>query len=174
MADPFIGEIRIFAGNFAPRGWALCDGQLLPISQFTALFSILGTTYGGNGRTTLALPNLQGRFPMHPGRGPGLTPRSLGEKIGSPEVTLIPSQIPSHTHTQQASTDPGTTGTPSAEVILAAPAENDSVYGPPDDLVNLASEVVGNTGGGAPHENRQPYLAMNFIIALQGLFPSRS
>jgi microcystin-dependent protein len=147
MSEPFIAEIRIFAGNFAPRGWAFCNGQLLPVAQNTALFSLIGTTYGGDGRTTTALPNLQGRAPMHPGRGPGLTSRRLGESGGSETVTLSTAQMPNHNHP------------------LMASAEN---------LVPMANEALPAAGGSQSHNNMQPYLAINFIIALTGLYPSRS
>ncbi|MCE8006329.1 tail fiber protein [Aestuariivita sp.] len=179
MSEPFIAEIRIFAGNFAPRGWAFCDGQLLPISNNTALFSLIGTTYGGDGRTTTALPNMQGRAPMHPGRGPGLTNRRLGQRVGSETVTLNEAQIPSHSHSARATTNGGGSGIePSNTTSLARTAGF-----PPDllyqtntsaNLVDMASEAIGTTGGGQPHTNLQPFLVMNFIIALVGLYPSRS
>ncbi len=171
MSEPFIAEIRIFAGNFAPRGWALCDGQTLPIAQNTALFSILGTTYGGDGRTTLGLPDLRGRHPIHPGNGAGLTPRRLGERLGSASVVLSTAEIPSHDHAMQASAE-ATTGTPSNAVALGTPGSN--TYGPATDLAALDPETLGSTGGSQAHSNLQPYLAMTFIIAVQGLFPSRS
>lgn len=172
MPDTFIGEIRIFAGNFAPRGWALCDGQLLPVSQHTALFSILGTTYGGDGRSTFALPDLQGRAPMHPGRGPGLTARRLGESGGTSTVTLDESQIPGHGHAIRANPNPGDLQGPSEKRVLARTQPGFAWQsGAPD--VDLASAAVSETGGGQPHGNLQPYLAMNFIVALQGEFPQR-
>src|SRR5262245_46056197 len=172
MSSPFLGEIRIFAGNFAPRGYALCNGQLLPINQNTALFSLLGTTYGGNGQTTFALPNLQERFPMHHGQGPGLSPRALGEVSGSATVTLQESQIPAHTHVLLVSTANATRNAPSANSALAlSPA---TVYGLPQDLVPLATEALQPTGGGQPHANVQPYLAVTYVIAIQGIFPSRN
>ncbi|MHA7777382.1 phage tail protein [Roseibium sp. M-1] len=175
MSEPFIAEIRIFAGNFAPRSWAFCDGQLLPISQNTALFSLIGTTYGGDGRTTTALPDLQGRAPMHPGRGPGLTSRRLGEKVGVETVTLTEAQIPSHTHTARADTSSGNTTTPSNTASIAATGF-DNLYqtDTTQNLRDMASQTLSTTGGGQAHDNVQPYLALNFIIALQGLYPSRS
>lgn len=177
MSEPFIAEVRIFAGNFAPRGWAFCDGQLLPISNNTALFSLIGTTYGGDGRTTTALPNLQGRVPMHPGRGPGLTARRLGEKVGAETVTLVEAQIPSHTHTLRANSSNGTTNTPSNTVLLARENLNgrDRIYhtNTSANLVHMASESLATTGGGQAHTNLQPFLVLNYIIALQGLYPSR-
>ncbi|MEM7033147.1 MAG: tail fiber protein [Chloroflexota bacterium] len=168
MSEPFIAEIRIFAGNFAPRGWAFCDGQLLPIAQNTALFSLIGTTYGGDGRTTTALPNMQGRAPMHPGRGPGLTSRRLGEKVGAEIVTLSEAQIPSHNHTMRAYTqNPAVTAVPSSIESI-----NDPTFATTSD-VDMASESLSTTGGGQAHSNVQPFLTLNYIIALQGLFPSR-
>ncbi len=165
MSEPFIAEIRIFAGNFAPRGWAFCDGQLLPISNNTALFSLIGTTYGGDGRSTTALPNLQGRAPMHPGRGPGLTERKLGQRIGAEATSLSEAQIPSHTHNVDAHTDGDETSPVNhylEDCWYTATANADS------------GSVISNTGSGQSHNNMQPYLAINFIIALQGLYPSRS
>lgn len=169
MSEPFIAEVRIFAGNFAPRGWAFCNGQLLPISQNTALFSLIGTTFGGDGRTTTALPNLQGRAPMHPGRGPGLTDRRLGEQGGVKTVTLTEAQMPQHSHTMNAFD--------SADVSAPSPAYgpgNANMYadGAPD--VNMAGGVLTSTGGGQAHNNMQPFITINFIIALIGLYPSRS
>lgn len=172
MSEPFIAEIRIFGSNFAPRGWAFCNGQLLPISQNTALFSLIGTTYGGDGRTTTALPDLQNRFPMGAGNGPGLTSRREGERTGAATVTLNESQIPSHGHSLRASPNEATTGTPSDEVGYAMADAN--VYGEALDPVVMAPETLSDTGAGEAHENRQAYLGMNFIIALQGTYPSRS
>ena len=175
MSEPFTAEIRIFAGNFAPRGWAFCDGQLLPISQNTALFSLIGTTYGGDGRTTTALPNLQGRAPMHPGRGPGLTARRLGQKFGIEDVALSEAQIPSHTHQLRAATSGAPVDTPSSQTVLGRSADG-SFYqsDSANNLVDLASSAVSVTGGGQSHTNLQPFLTLNFIIALVGLYPSRS
>ena len=172
MSEPFIAEIRIFAGNFAPRGWAFCDGQLLPISQNTALFSLIGTTYGGDGRTTCALPDLQGRAPMHPGRGPGLTDRRLGERGGVENVTLTEAQLPAHRHGVAASSalgdTPAVAGHVPAAVVGALP------YADATALTPLAPETAPSEGGAQPHDNMQPYLAISFIIALVGLYPSRS
>jgi len=172
MSEPFIAEIRIFAGTFAPRGWAFCSGQLLPIAQNTALFSILGTTYGGDGRTTFGLPDLRGRAPMHPGNGPGLTPRRLGEKSGESSVALNPNQMPQHTHPLWASSGAADTGNP----VGAAPANAAGLkrYRDAADLEDLASDAVDLTGAAAAHNNMQPYLVTNFIIAQVGTFPSRS
>lgn len=166
--DPFVAEIRMFGGNFAPRGWASCDGQLLPISQNTALFSLLGTTYGGNGTSNFALPNLQGRAPMFWGQGPGLGLHDLGESSGSVAVTLTTSAIPSHSHLQPVHQASANTGTPSGQVTLAQTAS--AAYGSATSLVAMGDTA----GGGQPHENRQPYLAVMFIIAMQGVYPPRT
>jgi microcystin-dependent protein len=169
--EPFIAEIRIFTGNFPPRGWAFCNGQILSISQNTALFSLLGTTYGGNGVTTFALPNLQGRFPMHPGQGAGLTPRTLGEDGGESVVTLTPANLAQHSHAMRASSE----GAASAPVngLPGTPAAA-KIYGATSNPTVLADAAVSPSGGAQPHNNMQPYLALNFIIALQGIFPPRS
>lgn len=175
MSEPFVAEIRIFAGNFAPRGWAFCNGQLLPISQNTALFSLIGTTYGGDGRSTTALPNLQGRAPMHPGRGPGLTDRRLGQRGGVETVTLSEAQMPNHTHQARAQGQPGNRPGPEnntfTTAIGATPYRGGS---PPPNQTAFDSQVLENTGGSQAHNNMQPYLAINYIIALVGLYPSRS
>lgn len=173
MSEPFIAEIRIFAGNFAPRGWAFCDGQLLPISQNTALFSLIGTTYGGDGRTTTALPNLQGRAPMHPGRGPGLTQRRLGEQGGFETATLTEAQMPNHAHTLRARNAPASANTASADTALARSALG-FAYSESSPTVGLAPGALENAGGDQAHNNMQPFLTMYFIIALVGLYPSRS
>lgn len=172
MSSPFVAEIRIFGGNFAPRGWAFCNGQLLPISQNTALFSLLGVTYGGNGTSSFALPDLRDRFPLHPGQGPGLSQRYLGETGGQASVTLLPSQIPSHTHSLQATSAAATEAAPSAARMLAVPTA--PAYGTAADLLPLADAALEPAGGGQPHENRQPYLALTFLIALQGIYPARN
>ena len=174
MSEPFVAEIRIFAGNFAPRSWAFCDGQLLPIAQNTALFSLIGTTYGGDGSTTMALPNLQGRAPMHPGRGPGLTNRALGQSGGVEQVTLSTNQLPSHNHSVGVSSSPATSFSPTNNSVLARSA-GAGAYDQNDNASNqMATEVIGDTGGGQPHNNMQPYLTLNYIIALLGTYPSRS
>jgi len=179
MDSPFLGTISLFAGNFAPRGWALCNGQLLSIAQNQALFAILGTIYGGNGTTTFALPNLQGRSPMHWGQGPGLTPRTIGELGGEENVTLINTQIPVHTHALNASTNTGNQPTPTAGVL--AVSSDPDVGGAPLNFtaasgINtiMAPNAIGPTGGSLPHDNMEPYLAVTFIIALEGIFPSRN
>jgi microcystin-dependent protein len=172
MSEPFIAEIRIFAGNFAPRGWAFCDGQLLPVSQNTALFSLIGTTYGGDGRSTTALPDLQGRAPMHPGRGPGLTSRRLGERGGVDTVTVTEAQLPNHNHAWRAAEDPADLQAPSPARSMTRSSIN--AYTPAVNAVPMASQMLVNNGGSQAHNNVQPMLVMNFIIALQGLYPSRS
>lgn len=168
MADPFVAEIRIFPFNFAPRGWAFCDGQLMPISQNTALFSLLGTTYGGNGVSNFALPNLQGRAPMQPGQGPGLSSHDLGETGGSETVTLLESQIPAHAHVMQAATSTAAVNPSSSVVPGAAP-----MYASGPVAGAMAANMAGPVGGNQPHNNMQPYLTLNFCIALQGVFPPR-
>jgi len=172
MSEPFIAEIRIFAGNFAIRSWAFCDGQLLPVAQNTALFSLVGTTYGGDGRTTFGLPNMQGRAPMHPGRGPGLTDRRLGQKTGVETVNLNDTQIASHSHTARGSENAATVSTPANNFVARGGGRGVNSYLNADDSVGASKQLL-PTGGGQAHNNMQPYLAMNFIIALQGLYPSR-
>jgi microcystin-dependent protein len=170
--DPFVAEIRIFPFNFAPRGWAWCDGQLLPLSQNTALFSLLGTTYGGNGQSNFALPDLQGRAPMHPGQGPGLSLHDLGETGGSETVTLLESEIPAHSHTLRASLDPADLAQPMPTRSLAKASAN--LYAPPPANAPMAPEALAPAGGDQPHNNMMPYLTFYFNIALQGVFPPRS
>ena len=174
MADPFVAEIRIFPFNFAPRGWAFCNGQLLPLSQNTALFSLLGTTYGGNGQSTFALPNLQGSAPMHPSLGPGLSLHDLGETGGSQTVSLLESEMPSHSHTLNASSTTGTKSLPSANSL--ARTSGATPYLPPAGapLVALSATSLAVAGGSQPHNNMMPYLTLNFNIALQGVFPPRT
>jgi len=171
--DPILGQIMMFAGNFAPRGWALCDGQLLPIASYSALFSILGTTYGGDGRTTFALPNLQSRVPMHPGRGPGLSQRSLGQTGGSETNTLNITQMPPHSHTASVpAKEEANTEIPNGHVIAGAGFNG---FGTEADTgINMAQFTTANTGGGQSINNVQPFQCVNFIIALQGIFPSRN
>jgi microcystin-dependent protein len=171
MADPFVAEIRIFPFNFAPRGWAWCDGQLLPLSQNTALFSLLGTTYGGDGKSNFALPDLQGRAPMHPGQGPGLSQHDLGETGGSETVALLESEIPAHSHALRGSSIIGDTPSPAGHALARFPnAYQSSATG----LVSMAAEALPPAGGDAPHNNLMPYLTFNFCIALQGVFPPRT
>lgn len=172
MADPFVAEIRIFPFNFAPKGWAWCDGQVLPISQNTALFSLLGTTYGGDGRSTFALPNLQGRAPMHPGQGPGLSLHDLGETGGSDTVTLLESELPAHSHAVSASQADGIERRPAGQQ-LAAGIGGIAAYAPPGSLIPMSPLTLAPAGGGQLHNNLQPYLTLYFCIALQGVFPPR-
>lgn len=173
MADPFVAEIRIFPFNFAPRGWAWCDGQLLPLSQNTALFSLLGTTYGGNGKSNFALPDLQGRSPMHPGQGPGLSLHDLGETGGSETVTLLESEMPSHSHALRASIDDADLQIPQPQMTMAK-SSGQNAYSATATLVSLAPEALPPAGGDQPHNNLQPYLTFYFCIALQGVFPPRT
>jgi microcystin-dependent protein len=172
VADPFVAEIRLFPFTFAPKGWATCDGQIMPISQNTALFSLLGTTYGGDGKSNFALPDLQGRAPMHPGQGPGLSLHDLGESGGTEAVTLLKSEIPSHTHLLQASDQP-------AEQVSGGGASlgrsvGSALYAEGAGDVGMAPEALAVAGSGEPHDNMQPYLTVQFCIALQGVFPPRT
>ena len=172
MADPFVAEIRIFPFNFAPKGWAFCNGQLLPISQNTALFSLLGTTYGGDGKSTFGLPDMQGNAPMHPGQGPGLSLHDLGEMSGSETVSLLQSEMPSHSHALNASQGDGTERTP-ANQLLATGIGISQYQMPGPTAAPLSPTTVAPAGGDQPHNNMQPYVTLNFCIALQGVFPSR-
>lgn len=178
MTDQYLGEIRAFGFNFAPMNWAQCNGQIAPISQYTALFSLLGTNFGGNGTNNFGLPDLQGRVPMHWGNGPGLSPYVLGETTGSPAVTLTLPQISVHTHNIQVaeaprgSTDATPTPSPSAWLGLSAPAKAYVATGNPNVQLNV--NAIGVAGSSQPHENRQPYLTLNFCIALSGIYPPRS
>ncbi|HEV7410129.1 MAG TPA: tail fiber protein [Bradyrhizobium sp.] len=174
MADPFVAEIRIFPFNFAPKGWAWCDGQLLPLSQNTALFSLLGTTYGGDGKSNFALPDMQGNVPMHPGQGPGLPLYDLGQTGGSETVTLLESEIPSHSHfMRDHDLDLGELNTPSPVRSLAQSA-NSTIYAPAASMVLMNPQMLTLAGGDQPHTNMMPYLTLYFNIALQGVFPPRT
>lgn len=173
MADPFVAEIRIFPFNFAPKGWAWCDGQLLPLSQNTALFSLLGTTYGGNGKSNFALPDLQGRAPMHPGQGPGLSLHDLGEMGGAETVTLLETEIPSHSHTLQVVDLPAESYRADGRLL----ARSQNAYGwqsSATSMVSAARDSLAPGGGSVPHNNLQPYLTFYFCIAMQGVFPPRT
>jgi microcystin-dependent protein len=174
MADQFLGEIRVVGFNFAPLGWALCNGQVLPISQNTALFSLLGTYYGGNGTSTFALPNLQGNAPMHQGNGAGLTPRVIGEVGGETSVTLLTQQMPAHTHAaMNASTS--NAAAPTNAVFGGGGRGKEPAYAPMSGSTALMNApAIGITGSSQPHNNMSPYLTLNFIIALQGIYPPRS
>jgi len=175
MTDNFLAEIRMFAGNFAPNGWALCNGQLMSISQNTALFSLLGTTYGGDGRVTFGLPNLVGTAPMQQGQGPGLSDRFLGETGGEPDVTLLTSEMAAHTHQANAVDASGDVTTPNAALwasaMIGRVGTNMYSTGAPTQLMNPITTSI--TGGSQPHNNMPPYLCVTFIIALQGIFPQR-
>lgn len=166
MAEPFLSEIRIFSFIFPPKGWALCNGQVLPINQNQALFALLGTTYGGDGRVTFALPNLQGRVPIHMGSG-----HTLGERAGEEVHTLTPPELPQHTHVLKATSSPATTGTPDATAYLARQA---STYHAASSLVAMAPSAITTVGGSQPHLNMQPFLTLSFCIALVGIFPSQN
>jgi microcystin-dependent protein len=171
--DPFIGEIMLFAGNFAPRGYMLCQGQILSIAQNSALFAVLGTTYGGDGQTTFALPNLQGRFPMQQGQGPGLSYRNLGEIAGTETVTLNSTQMPAHTHQLTASTTAGNSDSPSGNLLANNGRGGPQFTSAGSVNTTMHPQSVGIAGGNQPHENMPPYLALNFCIAVSGIFPSR-
>jgi microcystin-dependent protein len=175
MTDPFVGEIRIFAGNFAPSGWALCNGQLLPIAQNTALFSLLGTMYGGNGQTTFALPNLQGAAPLMAGQGSGLSNRSQGQTGGSAAVTLGTTALPGHTHTVSGTSTPGSVPDPAGDVWgVAAVARGTVMYAAsPGGGAQMSTQAFSIAGSSVPHNNMPPYLVLTFIIALQGIYPAR-
>ena len=182
MTSPFLGQIMIFGGNFAPRGWAFCNGQLMSIQQNTALFSLLGTYYGGNGIQTFALPNLMGRLPVHQGTGLGLSPYAIGEIGGVSNVMLQSNQIPLHTHSLNATNTTATTSSIAANVLPGVPTQGNNPHfysvqpsGDPALVVDpLAAGVCGNTGNNLPHTNLMPSLCLTFVIALQGIFPSRN
>jgi len=166
MSEPFLSEIRIFSFNFPPKGWALCNGQLLPINQNQALFALLGTTYGGNGQTTFALPNLRGQAPIHFGNG-----HTLGERAGSSSVTVSMQQMPAHLHFLNAASANASEQVAAGNLPATAPS---NLYGPPNNLTPMLSDSVSSVGGSQPHNNMMPYLVLNFCIALQGIFPSRN
>lgn len=180
MSEPFLGQIQMFGFNFNPRGWAKCDGQLLPISQNSALFSLLGTQYGGDGRTTFGLPGLRGRVPIHQGNGPGLLPKSIGSKGGQETVALNATEIPSHTHSAtgnaKAAAGRGNNTAPAGRTWAGLARENaySDATADTDMMADNVEVTVGNTGGSQSHNNMQPYLTVNFCIALTGIFPSRS
>jgi microcystin-dependent protein len=174
--DPFVAEIRIFPFNFSPKGWAFCDGQLLPISQNTALFSLLGTTYGGDGKSTFALPNMQGNVPIHPGQGPGLSLYDLGQTGGSETVTLLESEIPSHSHTVESVPGQFTGNSDIAGNNAFAKSAQGNAYQPfaNGQTANMSPSTIGPAGGDQPHNNLMPYLTLSFCIAMQGVYPPRT
>nr|WP_315198414.1 tail fiber protein [uncultured Aquabacterium sp.] len=173
MSDPFVGEVRMFAGNFAPTGWAFCNGQLLPLSQNTALFAILGTAYGGDGRSTFALPNLMDAMPVGVGQGPGLEPVGWGQSGGVDSVTLQPAQMPPHSHAVNTAVA-ADSKSPGSERFLAPTGDASAAYRGPSKQAPLSAAAVSLSGGGRPHNNRPPVQVVSFIIALQGVFPARS
>lgn len=170
MAEPYIGEILMFGGNFAPLGWMFCEGQVLAISQYEALFSLIGTTYGGDGQSTFALPDLRGRIPVHQGQGPGLTNRVIGEASGVESVTLLVNQMPSHTHSLLADSGDAVMPQPNNNVLGQS---NSQTYSGQTPTTALNAAALSNTGGGLPHDNIMPYLCISFIIAVEGIFPSQ-
>jgi microcystin-dependent protein len=172
MSQPFVGEIRMFAGNFAPAGWAFCDGQLLAIAENDVLFNLIGTTYGGDGQETFALPDLRGRLPIHMGQGPGLSSRTIGEQDGTEAVTLTVNQMPIHTHATLLSSAAGSEANPGGNVLAASP--NVRLYRPGASTVTLSPQSVTPAGGNQPHDNLMPFLCVNFIISLFGIFPSQT
>lgn len=172
MAQPYVGEVRLFAGNFAPAGWMFCDGQLLPISENETLFQLIGTTYGGDGESTFALPDLRGRVPVHQGAGPGLQSYVLAESGGAEQVTLTPAQIPAHTHALRGNTAVGTGSAPGNAVLAATGTVNSYGSGTPDQA--MTAGALSAVGGSQPHSNMAPFLAVNYIISLFGIFPSPS
>ena len=173
MSEPFVGEVRMFAGNFAPRGWAFCDGQLLAVSQNDALFSLLGTVYGGDGQTTFGLPDMRGRLALHAGQGPGLSERRLGAKGGSEHETLTVNQIPSHKHNLTANNAAGTSTTPTGSLSRDTAGSNLYIQALSANKTTLNSNALSNVGGSQSHSNMMPYLCVNYIIALFGIYPSR-
>lgn len=172
MSEPFTGEIKIFGGNFAILGYAFCDGQLMSIAENDALFSLIGTTYGGDGQTTFGLPDLRGRLPVHYGSGPGLTPRSMGEMSGTETVTINTNQMPSHNHAVIADSNNGGSGNPQNNIVAASAVGLPYLPAQPNN--QMGNQSIGQAGGSQPHDNMMPYLCVNFIISLYGMFPSRN
>ena len=175
MGQPYIGEIRMFAGNFAPVGWEHCNGQLMPISENDALFTLIGTTYGGDGESTFALPNLQSRVPIHSGTGPDGTTYQLSETAGTEQVTLTVNQIPAHTHPQVVAQVPGSSQSPSGKVLaLPQSSQTGIVFWGSDSVATMSNQAAQPAGGSQPHENMQPYVVVNFIMSMFGIFPQQS
>lgn len=172
MSEPYVGEIRMFGGNFAPLGWAFCDGQLLAIAENETLFQLIGTTYGGDGQTTFAVPDLRGRLPLHMGQGPGLSARTIGEKAGVEQVSLTVNQIPAHTHPLAATTDLAGSADPQDAVPARTNPAVIDTYTELGPLVALSPQAMTSSGGGQPHDNLMPYQCVSFIISLFGIFPS--
>jgi microcystin-dependent protein len=172
MANPFVGEIRMFAGNFPPVGWAFCDGSLVAIAENETLFTLIGTTYGGDGQSTFALPDLRGRVPVHQGNGPGLTPRTIGESGGSETTTLLAAQMPAHSHALSASTSAATAAAGPGGVLAASATTSFYGSGPPSTAMGVGA--ITPVGGGQPHDNMAPFQAVSFIISLFGIFPSQN
>jgi len=174
MATPYVGEIRIFAGNFPPSGWALCNGQLLSIAENEVLFILIGTTYGGDGESTFAVPDLRGRAPVHQGTGPGLSNVVLGQQFGAEQVTLTANQIPAHTHLVSATSAKGNSAAAAGAIPAADAAGITAAYSSTAVAATLRSGAVSSVGGSQPHDNMQPFLVINYIISLYGIFPSQS
>lgn len=172
MSEPFVGEIRMFAGNFAPRGWAFCDGQLLAVSQNDALFSLYGTIYGGDGVTTFGLPDMRGRIPIHAGHGPGLSPRAIGSRAGTEQETVTINELPTHSHTFNGVNTPATENSPGSNETLAQSVGYDA-YVPNENVTTMSNNNVSAVGGSRSHNNEMPFLCVNFIVALFGIYPSR-
>jgi microcystin-dependent protein len=173
MADPYIGEIRLFAGNFAPSGWALCDGRLVAISEYDALFSLIGTTYGGDGQVTFALPDLRGRVPVHQGQGPGLTNRVIGDRAGAEQSPLTAAQLPAHNHVLAATTAAAVGASGVAGSLTGTVATGTQLYGSAPGGAAMAASALATSGGNLPHPNVAPFLSVNFIISLFGIYPSQ-
>lgn len=174
MSDPYIGEIRMFAGNYAPQGWALCNGALQSISGNEALFTLIGTTYGGDGQSTFALPDMRGRLPLHQGTGPGLTARVMGQAFGSEEVTLTATQMPSHAHMLVASTADATASVPTGAIPAGQPGDTLYLSNPAVPPTSMSPNALQPNGGSQPHDNTMPFLCVNFIISLFGVFPQQN
>ena len=176
MSEPYIGEIRMFAGNFPPRNYSFCNGQIIAVSQFEALFSLVGTNYGGDGRSSFGLPDMRGRVPIHYGQGPGLTPRPIGQTLGREDVTLVEDNIPSHNHSFNASRSSATSADCQTYVFASIEGTSDFLYKADNNRtqVQLKEDIIGEAGGNKPYDIRMPYLAISFIIAMNGIYPSRN